>query len=269
MCELMGLCFAQPISADFSIREFAHSGIENADGWGLAWYPDHSVAVVKEPIEWRTSKYTGFLESYPRLLSPIYIGHVRHKTLAYAPTHADTHPFARELEGRDYCFAHNGSLTGLAEKFPVARFLPVGNTDSEHAFCHLLDQAARTRDCLGSLDGWRWLHSKLTALNALGNLNCLLSDGRRLFAYHDQARYKGLCLRKVRVHTREIRRFEDADVKIDLATEDNEPVNHGYVIATRPLSSTGWHSFEGGELVVFESGGICFSSHSARRAKID
>ena len=52
MCELMGLSFARPISADFSIREFAGRGMENAEGWGLVWYPDRAVAVVKEPVRW-------------------------------------------------------------------------------------------------------------------------------------------------------------------------------------------------------------------------
>ena len=47
MCELMGLSFAKPISADFSIREFALRSEENADGWGLGWYPDQSLAVEK------------------------------------------------------------------------------------------------------------------------------------------------------------------------------------------------------------------------------
>ena len=40
MCELMGCQFAQPVQADFSIREFARRDEENADGWGLAWYVD-------------------------------------------------------------------------------------------------------------------------------------------------------------------------------------------------------------------------------------
>src|SRR5690242_3220237 len=110
MCELMGLSFAGPVSADFSIREFGRRGEENADGWGLGWYPDQSLAVAKEPVRWGQSKYTGFLQNYPDLQSRIYIGHVRHKTTGGAPTYADTHPFARELGGRDYCFAHNGTL---------------------------------------------------------------------------------------------------------------------------------------------------------------
>ena len=53
---------------------------ENADGWGLAWYPDRSVAVVKEALDWRESPYSKFLESYARLRSPIYIAHVRHRS---------------------------------------------------------------------------------------------------------------------------------------------------------------------------------------------
>ena len=50
MCELMAMSFEAPISADFSIREFAARGEENPDGWGLGWYPDRSLAVVKEPV---------------------------------------------------------------------------------------------------------------------------------------------------------------------------------------------------------------------------
>src|SRR5438105_4098107 len=124
MCELMALCFARPISADFSIREFARRSEENADGWGLAWYPDRSLALVKEPVKWRESAHTGFLESYPALRSQIYIAHVRYKTTGAEPTHADTHPFARELGGREYCFAHNGTIEGYQE-LPLGRYRPV------------------------------------------------------------------------------------------------------------------------------------------------
>src|SRR5262245_1996082 len=109
MCELMGLSFDRPMSADFSIRAFALRDKENADGWGLAWYPDRSLSVVKEPLTWRQSHYSKFLESYERLNSHIYIAHVRHKTIGGTPTHADTHPFNRECFGREFCFAHNGT----------------------------------------------------------------------------------------------------------------------------------------------------------------
>jgi glutamine amidotransferase len=66
MCELMAVSFARPVSADFSIREFALRGEENASGWGLAWYPDKSLAIVKEPIAWHESMFTRFLENYTK-----------------------------------------------------------------------------------------------------------------------------------------------------------------------------------------------------------
>src|SRR5215210_7004004 len=110
MCELMAMCFETPVSAYFSIREFALRGEENADGWGLGWYPDRSLARVKEPIRWQASGYTGFLESYSGLLSPLYIAHVRYRTTGGEPTLADTQPFMRERRGREYCFGHNGTV---------------------------------------------------------------------------------------------------------------------------------------------------------------
>src|SRR4051794_19048524 len=99
MCELLGLSFAAPVSAEFSFREFAGRDHENPDGWGIAWYPDRSAALVKEPVAWRSSKHNEFLGA---LSSATYIAHVRHKTVGGEPTHADTHPFVRELAGSDY-----------------------------------------------------------------------------------------------------------------------------------------------------------------------
>jgi predicted glutamine amidotransferase len=258
MCELMGMCFSRPISADFTIREFALRCQENADGWGLAWYPDRSLAVIKEPVRWQMSQFTGFLEKYQSLLSPIYIAHVRHRTVGSEPTHADTHPFARECKGREYCFAHNGTLTNLSEAFALGRYHPIGSTDSEYIFCHILEGVAAREHELDSEPDWRWLHDKLTALNSRGKLNCLLSDGQRLFAYRDAAGFKGLSFRKVNIRSHETRRFEDQEFQVSLG---GEPANHGFVIATQPLSPHGWHELRAGELIVLEAGNICFSSH--------
>ena len=44
MCALLGLAFTKAILAGFSFKEFGRWGEDNADGWGLAWYPDQSAA---------------------------------------------------------------------------------------------------------------------------------------------------------------------------------------------------------------------------------
>ncbi len=264
MCELMAMSFSSPVSADFSLREFAARGEENPDGWGLAWYPDggRSAAVVKEPVKWGSSPTAGFLAANPTLSSRIHLAHVRHKTVGDAPNHADTHPFARELGGRDYAFAHNGTLSGAAWDLPLGRYQPVGATDSERFFCHLLGEVADRATSLQTEADWSWLHRKLADANRMGKLNALLSDGHRLFAYHDVNAWKGLNFRRVRVRDGQPRHFEDDDLAIDLTSpEGKSKANHGFVVATCPLSPTGWHSFRLGELIVFDRGQVVYSSH--------
>jgi predicted glutamine amidotransferase len=261
MCELMGLSFAEPVSADFSIREFALRSQDNADGWGLAWYPDQSLAIIKEPLSWQTSDLTTFLESYSRLISRTYIGHVRHRTVGGPPTHADTHPFSRELGGREYAFAHNGTLNFVSRPHGGGRFAPIGGTDSERAFCSLLAQiegAYPPKPWLDTESEWAWLHARLVELNDFGKLNCILSDGRRLFCYRDAAGHKGLCWRKVYLQHKRARRLEDNTIGVKLSSEN---ANQGYVIATRPLTSHEWQDFAPSELAVFESGKLRYSSH--------
>jgi glutamine amidotransferase len=252
----MGLSFARPISADFSIRAFAQRGEENADGWGLGWYPDQSLAIVKEPVRWQASKYTTFIENYHAILSSIYLAHVRHRTVGGPPTHADTQPFRRELRGRDYCFAHNGTITSY-DKLPLGRFRPVGATDSERLFCALLAALERRKSDLDSEDDWRWLHAKLRVFNRRGTLNLLLSDGRRLFCYHDRTGHNGMVYRPIRVRNHETRRFEDEEIRLDL---EGEAANHGLVIASHPLRGQGWQRIQPGELLVLAAGVICYSS---------
>jgi predicted glutamine amidotransferase len=261
MCELMAMSFEAPISADFSLREFAARGEENPDGWGLGWYPDRSLAIVKEPRKWASSHFAGFLQSSSTLMSRTYLAHVRHRTTGGEPTHADTHPFARELGGRDYCFAHNGTLDGLVWDLPLGSHRPLGDTDSERYFCHLIREIAARGGHLDDVEAWRWLHQVLADANRFGKLNCLLSDGRRLFVYHDVKGWKGLNFRKVRLHEGRPRHLGDDILSVDL---DAEGYNHGFVVATCPLSPNGWHSFRLGELIVFEHGEIRFSSHRER-----
>jgi predicted glutamine amidotransferase len=264
MCELMGLSFDRAVSAEISIQSFGLRGEENADGWGLAWYPDRSLALVKEPVKWGMSGYTRFLESYKHLRSPIYLAHVRHRTTGGEPTHSDTHPFAREWEGREYCFAHNGTVAGYAAALPLGRFRPIGVTDSEHLFCWLLGRLADDGNRLESPVEWEELERLLRGANELGRLNCLLSDGQRLFAYRDRRQWKGLSYHDAPLVHSPMRHLEDATVQVHLESAASAL---GVVVATCPLDGERWQALGPGELLVVQSGRIVFGPASRRATK--
>jgi predicted glutamine amidotransferase len=63
----------------------------------------------------------------------------------------NTHPFLRELWGRYWVMAHNGDLKGFQ---PAAawRFRPVGSTDSELAFCWLMQELAKAHASVPTID---------------------------------------------------------------------------------------------------------------------
>jgi predicted glutamine amidotransferase len=257
VCELMGMSFDDPTPAAISIRAFGQRGVENADGWGIGWYPDQSLSLVKEPTHWGASDHSQFLESYNLLSSAIYVAHVRHRTTGGAPTHADTHPFGREWRGRDYCFAHNGTLREFASRLPIDRFRPVGHTDSEHLFCWLMGRLARDDLELDDALAWAALNSLLRDANQLGRLNCLLTDGRRLFAYRDLRGWKGLF--QVQTRRRSVRRRQrlgDENVRIEL---DSDGKTRGVIVATAPLSNDDWQPVAPGQLLVMERGEIAWA----------
>src|SRR5262249_34444687 len=199
-----------------------------------------------------------FLEHYPGLLSSIYLAHVRHQTVGGAPTHADTHPFCRELNGRHYCFAHNGTLTGEFWQRPLGRFRPIGATDSEFAFCLLLAELdafhhmtndvekANTNGEIkhappGDEQRWNWLHQFLLRLNGYGKLNCILTDGEEMLVYHDKNGFKGLTYRNVFLHEDSQHHFSDANVAVNLQAA---PVNHGVIVATNPFGFSAWQRLQ-------------------------
>jgi glutamine amidotransferase len=267
MCELMGMCFGRPVSAEFSISAFALRDEENADGWGLGWYSDHSMTIVKEPLSWRKSRYAKFLTGYDDLVSHMYIAHVRHATVGGAPKHADTHPFSRELGGRIYGFAHNGTVRNAMESLMLDRFQPIGATDSEHVFCSLLGAiAARDHDVLTTPNDFRWLAEQFGSINRMGKFNCILADGDRLFAWHDVNAFKGLHFHAVKVGDGRVTHLEDETMEFVVENEEDlncaacDSENRGIVVATRPLSDAGWHAFLPGELLVLHRGRVEFSS---------
>lgn len=256
MCELLGLSFNERVSPKLSFRGFRNRGERNPHGWGLAYYPDRSVQVIKEPVEAGISLLSEFVKGYDAIESNLFIAHVR-ITSAGIRAHRNTHPFQRELRGKEYAFAHNGTLHGAAD-LDTGWFRPVGETDSEHAFCRIMEAIRERNVNQWKKEDMEWLSGLLRKINALGNFNCIFSDGEYLFCYHDKNGYNGLSYVRREAPFPQIR-LEDEDFVIDLY-EEKHPSQKGYVIATSPLTDEPWVDFNPGELAVFKRGEMVYTS---------
>lgn len=250
------MSFNLPVRPSISFRGFRHRGKYNPHGWGIAFYPDESAQIIKEPIAAEKSSLSQFLQNYREVKSRIFVGHVRFASEG-SVSYKNTHPFSRELGGKEYVFAHNGTLSDYRSLKP-GRFKPVGETDSEYAFCYLLNCIEERNITHWGAEDFDWLAKVLKKINGHGHFNCIFSDGVHLFCYHDKSGYNGLCFVQRKPPYDEIRLL-DEDWEINLA-EEKKPEQTGFIVATRRLTDESWEDFKHGELMVFKEGKIVYSS---------
>src|SRR5207237_10901757 len=87
------------------------------------------------------SPVADLVRRYPIKSTPV-IAHIRKATFG-AVALENCHPFQRELWGRYWIFAHNGDLPDFYPE-SAGFYSPVGQTDSERAFCLILNTLRQT-----------------------------------------------------------------------------------------------------------------------------
>ena len=251
MCELLGMSANVPTDICFSFRGLMQRGGATGphrDGWGIAFYEGRGCRTFHDPTSSVTSPVAQLISHYA-IQSRVVISHIRQATHGRVCLE-NTHPFRRELWGRDWVFAHNGKLKGIKRR-PLVHYRPIGTTDSEHAFCWILDQLRqRYPDNPPRPATLRHVIRELTEDVARdGVFNILLGDSRHLYAH---------CSTLLAWLTRRAPFGEanliDADLSIDFAAETT-PDDIVTVIATRPLTDNeAWTLCRPGEFIAFEQG---------------
>ena len=190
MCELLGLSSNIPATVNVSLPTLAEHGRVSGtynDGWGIGYYEGLDVRLIKDSAAVGDSEWIQFIANHD-LRSQFVIAHTRKATRG-TRTYANAQPFVRELAGRAHLFAHNGDLPGIfkSSRSQAGRFNPIGETDSELAFCALLDQMAAIWPVPNAMPTLRQrfliVSSFAAELRKLGPANFLYSDGDLLFAH--------------------------------------------------------------------------------------
>jgi len=253
MCQLFALSCNAPSAVTFSFTGLSarggHTG-EHADGYGLAFHDDKVCRHFIDDGRASDSALADFLRRHP-IRARMVLAHIRKATQG-AVQLSNCHPFVREWQGRHWSFCHNGDLKDFHPRL-TGSHLPVGETDSERAFCWML-QELRRRFRGRRAPGWQDLAPVIADLAdhiaRHGRFNFLLSDGQAIYAH---ASTRLFWLR--REHPFPTAHLVDHDIALDLSVA-NGPDDRMVLVATEPLTrNEAWTPFGSGELQVFVAGG--------------
>ena len=247
MCQLLGMNANTPTDVMFSFTGFATRAEEHKDGFGIAFFEDKGLRHFVDHYGARESPLAELVKRFP-IRSDNAIAHIRKATQGRVALE-NTHPFVRELWGRYWSFAHNGDLKGFAPRLHGA-FHPVGDTDSELAFCWLMQELAKSHATVPSIPELRATLAELLPQPAAhGTFNMLLSNGQALWAHASTHLYS-----LQRHHPFRSARLADEDLSVDFS-DHTTPRDKVVVVATEPLTTgEAWLPFAPGELRVFVAG---------------
>lgn len=248
MCELLGMSANVPTDICFSFAGLIQRGGgtgPHKDGWGITFYEGKGCRTFKDPLPSYQSPIARLVQEYP-IKSHSVVAHIRQANRGKVALE-NTHPFTRELWGRNWTYAHNGQLSGYRQ-LETGNYRAIGNTDSEKAFCWLLHKLStrypKTPYHWPAV--FRYIAELATELSQKGVFNMLLSDGRFLMVY---------CSTSLHWITRRApfgkATLLDQDVEIDFQSQTS-PQDIVTVVATQPLTGNEtWHKIMPGEWMLF------------------
>lgn len=258
MCEILGISMASSSQPQLYLKKFLDNGENYTYGWGIGLYPDNSAQIIKEPKKAGRNSLNIFFRYSQEIHSKIFLGQLRNSTVGPSGR-KNNHPFCRELNGKEYVFVHNGTCYNF-KNLEIGHFKPIGDTDSEYIFCHILHCIEAKDIANWNVKEFKWLAQKLREINKSCTLNCILSDGDHLFAYKSIIWENNLYFNPVKLN--EIKTLDSFKKEEGFNKEERlkYPQKMGMAISTRKLTKKHWHQLKKGELMVLKDGKLLYSN---------
>ena len=259
MCQLLGMNCNTPTDIGFSFTGFSKRGgltDHHTDGFGIGFFEGRGLRLFLDDKPSAQSPVAELVRNY-HIKSENVIAHIR-KASQGINSLENTHPFQREMWGGYWLFAHNGQLRpSFAPDFNGKAYRPVGSTDSEQAFCYLLNRLRAQfpdRPCPNTL--FDALAELCAEIRAHGMFNFILSDGRVMYA--DASTLLYYITRQPPFGQAHL---IDEDMAIDFA-QVTTPDDRVTVITTLPLTDNEtWRQFACDELIMFDHGKLVRQHH--------
>ena len=262
MCELFAMSSRYPTSVGFSLETLARRGGQDGphkDGWGVAYFEDRDVFLLRESSPAAESGLVRFMEKNGPP-SDVVISHIRQATQGELALR-NTQPFQRELGGRAHVFAHNGDMPAIRDRCQLKsrRHTPVGDTDSEYAFCCLLERLGKLWD--PQIEGLPSVEHRLEVvaefaaeLRPLGPFNFVYSDGDALFVHAHRRKQSDGEVRPPGLHLL-VRSCNEEAIDLTKSGVMLAPLAQELaLVASVPLTDEPWEPIGEGEIIVLAHG---------------
>ena len=275
MCQLLGMNCNTPTDIGFSFAGFRKRGgatDHHEDGFGIAFFEKNNngkigLRLFHDDKPSHLSPVADLVNNYP-IKAMNVIAHIRKATTGEHSL-ANTHPFVREVWGEQWVFAHNGQMTDsfikrttrLMENGNAEHYTPVGDTDSELAFCYLLNRLKATFKSRPSDEAlFAFLTAQCRYLSANGLFNCLISNGNWQLAYAGSLLF--YLTRKAPFGEAHL---SDGEMSVNFSdvTTDKDKVT---ILVTIPLThNEKWQQLAVDECVVFVDGDVIFKDTPSKK----
>lgn len=253
MCQLLGMNCNTPTDISFSFEGFRRrAGLtdKHSDGFGIAFFEGKGARVFRDNKPAAFSPLGDVVKNY-KIKSYNVVAHIRQATEG-AVNIENTHPFIREIWGENWVFAHNGSVDDL-NVCKSNHYQPIGDTDSEKAFCCM---AASLKKRFDEKPSEKEIFDAIVEISEKiakhGVFNFILSNGEWMIAR---------CATKLQYVTRKYpfcKVFREDNEVIDFSqyTTEKDKVT---IITTEPLTKNEeWTEMKNGGYVFFKDGDKLF-----------
>ena len=264
MCELYAMSSVVTKNISFSLCEFRRHGGDtgtHVDGWGLAFIDDNSTEIYREPKPAALSLKMDHVLQHHKPAN-LVISHIRKATQGEISL-KNTQPFSCLLNNKKHVFAHNGDLVDAHQKLILNKHKTEGETDSEHAFCYLMEQIELLWQKQTPTFEQRIevVKAAFNRFSKLGQANFIFTDGEFLFAFANERTQLNGKIEPPGLHYL-VRDIHSNPAKTKIAGIEMNGVNQEQVLlASVPLTDENWLPLQRNQFIVIQSGKVLYSSH--------
>ena len=185
MCELFGFSSAKKVKCNQMLEIFYSHGVDNPDGWGLAYFDANAVTIEKEPVVANESSYLKHRLT-DDIVEDVLLAHIR-KASRGGLEYKNCHPFSRrDASGRMWTLMHNGTIF-QGEMLDAYVQKQKGSTDSERILYYLIDcineRCEKSEGSLTDKERFDTVAEMICTLAPENKLNLIIYDGELLYIH--------------------------------------------------------------------------------------